>query len=110
MDSSNIGTNRIVPIETIEMGVSSNSEMGNKIVPFSKTESPFRKVAFVRQKCKTTLDPLPSMGDACKTDSIHYISWIFGMLLTFAALFSTLIVPWHNVLKEPFYMYELYVY
>ena len=109
MDSSNIGTNRIVPIETIEMGVSSNSEMGNKIVPFSKTESPFRKVAFVRQKCNTTLDP-PSTGYACKIDSIHYISWIFGMLLTFAALFSTLIVPWHNVLKEPFYMYELYVY
>ena len=83
MDSSNIGTNRIVPIETIERGISSYSEIGNQIVPFSKTEPPFR---------------------------IHYISWIFGMLLTFAALSSTLIVPWHNVLKEPIYTYEIFVY
>ena len=103
MDSSNIGTNRIVPIETIEGGISSNSEIGNQIVPISKTEQPFRKVVFVRQISKTSDNPH-------ETDLIHYISWIFGMLLTFAALLSTLIVPWHNVLKEPFYMYEFYVY
>ena len=103
MDSSNIGTNRIVPIETIERGISSNSEIGNQIVPFSKTELPFRKVAFVRQIFNTT-------DNTRKTDLKHYISWIFGMLLTFAALASTLIVPWHNVLKEPFYMYEIFVY
>ena len=45
-----------------------------------------------------------------KTDLVHYISWIFGILFTCTALLSTLIVPWHNVLKEPFYVYEIHVY
>ena len=99
MDSFNNGINKIVPIETIESGISSNLEIGNQIVPpstFRKTEH-----AFVKQISNTTDN---------KTEAIHYISWIFGILLTFTALVSSLIVPWHNVLKESFYMYELYVY
>ena len=47
MDSSNNSTNKIVPINTIESGISSNSQIVP--APFSKTEPPFRKVAFVRQ-------------------------------------------------------------
>ena len=43
-------------------------------------------------------------------DSIHYISWLFGILLTCITMLSTLIVPWHNALKEPFYWYEYFVY
>ena len=90
MSSSNNGTNRIVPIETIESGISSNLKIGNQIV--RKTEP-----AFVRQISDTT-------------DSIHYVSWIFGILLTCTSLLSILIVPWHNVLKESIYLYEIYVY
>ena len=41
--------------------------------------------------------------------NIHYISWLFGILLTCTTLYS-LNVPWHNVLKEPFYIYEIHVY
>ena len=58
MDSSNNGTNRIVPIETIESGISSNLEIGNQIVPFppfSKTEQPFKRAAFVREISYTTV-------------------------------------------------------
>ena len=97
MDSYNNGTNKIVPIETIENGISSNLEIRNQIVPPPST---FRN-SDNRQISNTT---------DIKTKSIHYISWIFGILLTIAALSSALIVPWHNVLKEPFYFYEIYVY
>ena len=64
MDSSNHGTIRIRdqrnmavnrpilvrqnPLETIVSEIPSNSEIGNKIVPFSKTELPLRKMAFFR--------------------------------------------------------------
>ena len=68
MDSFNNGTNRIVPINTIESGISSNSQIVP--APFCKTEPPFRKVAFVRQISNTT---------ESKTDLLHYISWIFGI-------------------------------
>ena len=85
MDSSNHGTNTILPLETIENG---NSKIGNQ-------------VEFVRQITNTT---------DYKTDLVHYISWIFGILFTCTALSLTLIVPWHNVLKEPFYVYEIHVY
>ena len=43
-------------------------------------------------------------------DSVHYISWLFGILFTCTAMLPTLIVPWHNALREPFYSYEIYVY
>ena len=60
MDSSNHGTIRIRdernrpilvrqnPLETIVSEIPSNSEIGNEIVPFSKTELPLRKMAFFR--------------------------------------------------------------
>ena len=65
MDSSNHGTIRIRDrrnmavnrpaillrqnaLETIVSEIPSNSEIGNKIVPFSKTELPLRKMAFFR--------------------------------------------------------------
>ena len=90
MDSSN----KITPleIETLEI------ELGNQNVPptFNKTEHSSV------QKISDTTDNEP--------DSIHYITWLFGILLTCAALISTLIVPWHNVMKEPFYWYEIYIY
>ena len=100
MDSFNNGTNKIVPIETIESGIS-NLDLGNQIVPLSKTEQPSKRTAFVRQISNTA---------DIKTDSVHYISWLFGILLTCTVFIPTMIVPWHNILKEPFYMYELYVY
>ena len=43
-------------------------------------------------------------------DSVHYISWLFGILFTCTAMLPALIVPWHNVLREPFYWYEIVVY
>ena len=49
-------SNRIAPIKTIESGISSNSQIVP--VPFSKTEPPFRKVAFVRQISNTTLQQI----------------------------------------------------
>ena len=50
MDSSNNGRSRIAPleIETLET-ISCDLKIGNQIVPFSKTEPPFRKVEFVSQ-------------------------------------------------------------
>ena len=57
MNSSNQGTNRILPLETIET-ISSNLEIGNQIVPFppfSKTEQPFKRAAFVREISYTTV-------------------------------------------------------
>ena len=96
MDSSNNGTNKIAPleIETLETIL----EIENQNVPstFSKTEHSSV------QKISDATDNEP--------DSIHYITWLFGILLTCATLIPTLIVPWHNALKEPFYWYELYVY
>ena len=61
MNSSNNGTNIIVPKEAIESGISSNLEIGNLIDPstFSKTEH-----LIVRQLSNTTDN---------KTDSIHFI-------------------------------------
>ena len=99
MNSSKNGTNKIAPleIEALET-ISSNLEKGNKNVPatFSKTEN-------------STVQEISDATDN-ETDSIHYITWLFGILLTCAALISTLIVPWHNVMKEPFYWYEIYIY
>ena len=99
MDSSNNGANKIAPleIEALET-ISSNLEKGNKNVPatFSKTEnSSVQKISDVTDN---------------ETDSIHYITWLFGILLTCTALLGALIVPWHNALKEPFYVYEYYVF
>ena len=93
MDSSN----KIAPLE-IETLETISSELANQNNPpaFSKTEhSSVQKISNA-----TNNEP----------DSIHYITWLFGILLTCATLISTLIVPWHNVLKEPFYWYEMYVY
>ena len=45
-----------------------------------------------------------------KRDSIHYFSWLFGILLACIALLPALMVPSHNILKEPFYEYEIHVY
>ena len=93
MDSSN----KIAPLEKIET-ISSNLEVGNQNAPptFSKTEH-----SSVQQQSDAT---------DIEIGSIHHVSWLFGIVLTCAALLSTLIVPWHNHLKEPFYIYELYVY
>ena len=93
MNSSNNGKNRIAPLETLET-ISSNLEMGDQNVSptFSKTEQISHEL------------------DNKTDDSIHYISWLFGILLTCTALLSALIVPWHNVLKEPFYWYEIWVF
>ena len=95
MDLSN---NKIAPIE-IETLETLSSEIENQNVPsstFSKTDH-----SSVRQINDATDNEL---------DSIHYFTWLFGILLTCTSLLSTLIVPWHNVLKEPMYMYEFYVY
>ena len=93
MNSSNNGKNRIAPLETLET-ISSNLEMGDQNVSptFSKTEQISHEL------------------DNKTDDSIHYISWLFGILLSCTALLSALIVPWHNVLKEPFYLYEHHIY
>ena len=96
MDSSNNGRNRIAPLE-IETLETICSEIGNQNVSptFNKIEH-----SSVRQFSNTSDN---------KTDSIHYFSWLFGILLACTALLPTLIFPWHNVLKEPFYMYEVHV-
>ena len=75
----------------------SNLEIRNEIAPPPST-------------IRKTENRQISYATFIKNESIHYISWIFGILLTIAALSSALIVPWHNVLKEPFYFYEIYVY
>ena len=61
MNSSNNGTNIIVPIEAIESGIFSNLEIKNQIVlsTLSKTEH-----SIIRQLSNTTDN---------KTDSIHFI-------------------------------------
>ena len=97
MDSSNNGANKIAPLE-IETLETISCEIGNQNVPpiFRKTEH-----SSVRQIYDAT-DNEP--------DSIHYSSWLFGILLTCTAMLSILIVPWHNALKEPFYWYEYHVF
>ena len=58
MDLSNNVKNGIVPTETNKSGISSNLEIGNQIVPFppfSKTEQPFKRAAFVREISYTTV-------------------------------------------------------
>ena len=82
MDSSNNGSNRIAPIKTISSNLGIENIIASPPSTFSKTDS----------------------------DSIHYLSWLFGILLTVTALLPTLFVPLHNVLKEPFYVYEIFVY
>ena len=90
-------SNKITPLEIKNLETIS-SELGNQNVPptFSKTEHSSV------QKISDATDNEP--------DSIHYITWLFGILLACTALLSTLIVPWHNTLKEPFYWYEYFVY
>ena len=90
-------SNKIAPLE-IETLQTISSEKGNQNVPppFSKTEH-----SSVRQIYDAT-DNEP--------DSIHYTSWLFGILLTCIAMIPILIVPWHNALREPFYWYEYHVY
>ena len=92
MDSSNNGKNKIAPlgIETLE----SISEIGNQNVAPTKHSSV--------QQISDATDNEPG--------SIHHVSWLFGILLTCTVLSTTLIAPWHNVLKEPFYIYEYHVY
>ena len=94
MDSSN----KIAPLE-IETLETISSEIGNQNVcpTFSKTEHPSVKQMFIA----TDNEP---------DDYIHYTSWLFGILLTCIGMVSYLLVPWHNVLKEPYYMYEYHVY
>ena len=69
MDSSN----KIAPleIETLEI------ELGNQNVPptFSKTEH-------------SSVQKISDATDNEPPDSIHYISWLFGILLTCTALLS----------------------
>ena len=38
--------------------------------------------------------------------SIHYISWMFGILFTCGLVSLITIIPHHNILKEPDYWYE----
>ena len=38
--------------------------------------------------------------------SIHYISWMFGILFTCGLVSLITIIPQHNILKEPDYWYE----
>ena len=95
-DSSNNGTNKIVPLEIETLETISEIENQNVLPTFSRNEH-----SHVRQIFNATDN---------ETDSIHYITWLFGILLTCTALLSTLIVPWHNTLKEPFYWYEYFVY
>ena len=99
MDST--GRNRILPVETVQIGISSDSKIGNQIATISKTEKPFKMAAFGQLISKTTDN---------EKDSLHYVSWLFGIVLTCAGLTTCLIVPWHNVLKEPFYWYEIHMY
>ena len=89
--------NKIAPLE-IETLETISSELANQNDPpaFSKTQhSSVQKISNATKN---------------EPDSIHYITWLFGILLTCTALLSTLIVPWHNTLKEPFYWYEYFVY
>ena len=90
MDSSN----KIAPldIETI------SSEIGNQNVTPNITKTEHSSV----QQTDDATDNEP--------DSIHYITWLFGILLVFTALVGALIVPWHNALRQPFYVYEYYVF
>ena len=80
------------------MWFASDHPVGKQIAhpTFSKTEH-----SIVRQ--------ISSLADN-KKDLIHYMSWLFGILLTFTSLLPTLLIPLHNVLKEPFYLYALCVY
>ena len=95
------GRNRIQPVETIENEISSDSKIRNKFATINKTEKPFKMAPIGQQISKTTDN---------KMDSVHYISFLFGIPLTWIALLPTLIVPWHNALREPFYWYEYHVY
>ena len=95
MNSYNNGANRIAPLESVET-ISSNLEIGDQNRPPSPTFS----------KTEQTSHEIDNKTD----DSIHYTSWLFGILLSCTALLSALIVPWHNVLKEPFYWYEIWVF
>ena len=41
-----------------------------------------------------------------KPKSIHYISWMFGIVFACGLVSLITIIPQHNILKEPYYWYE----
>ena len=45
-----------------------------------------------------------------KENPIHYISWAFGLLLSCGYVSLITLVPGHNILKEPYYWYELMIF
>ena len=94
---NSMGRNKILPVETIESEIPCDSKIRNRI---NETEKPLKMAPIGQQISKTT---------DSKMDCIHYISFLFAIPLTCVALYG-LIVPWHNVLREPFYWYEGYAY
>ena len=45
-----------------------------------------------------------------KGNDIHYISWIFGIILSCLYISTLTIIPLHNTLREPQYYWELMLY
>ena len=60
------------------------------------------EIAFEEPNEKNTLD---SKGND-EPKSIHYISWMFGIVFACGLVSLITIIPQHNILKEPYYWYE----
>ena len=60
------------------------------------------EIAFEKTNEKNTLD---SKGND-EIKSIHYISWMFGIVFSCGLVSLITNIPQHNILKEPYYWYE----
>ena len=87
------GTNRIVPLQlTVENGIIPSVEEIEQEVG--------RKIAFQSQR----------EVQENEIHSLHYLSWVFGVLLACGVVGSIALVPQHNILNEPEYWYEFMIF
>ena len=59
-------------------------------------------------ECQNSTKTTKQQGD--DLSSWHYISWLFGVMLTCLTVGLITLLPAHNVLKEPAYWYEIVLF
>ena len=62
------------------------------------------------KKGQNDLESQDSTNTTTKESSWHYISWLFGVMLTCLTVGLITHLPVHNVLKEPAYWYETVIF
>ena len=98
----NQSTNKVVPIQlTIENGIS-NTDKANEISSVEEIEQAGCKIVIEGQISNT------AQGNGI--NSLHYMSWVFGILLACGLVGLITLVPQHNILNEPKYWYEFMIF